>query len=285
MVSIMSSPTSLSIKFWGTRGSIPCPGPDTVKYGGNTTCFEIFCGSKRVIIDAGTGIRLLGKKIMIEEKNLLNADLFFTHTHMDHIQGLPFFAPLYNANSDVRLHAGHLAGDKYDLHGIIGKMLMKDPVFPVPSSLIEKACSFNDYDCGHEFDLDGGILIKTGQLNHPNGACGYRIEFEGKIIAICTDTEHFEGRIDNNVVALAKDADIMVYDAAYPEESYPNFKGWGHSTWQEAIKVADAANVKQTFLFHHDPSHSDDVMDKIAKDVAMIRGGVRPAIEGETVTL
>jgi phosphoribosyl 1,2-cyclic phosphodiesterase len=122
-------------------------------------------------------------------------------------------------------------------------------------------------------------------LNHPNGACGYRIEFEGKIIAICTDTEHYEGRIDDNVVALAKDADIMVYDAAYTEESYPNFKGWGHSTWQEAIKVADAANVKQTFLFHHDPSHSDVVMDKIAKEVALIRGGVRPAIEGETIVI
>ena len=275
----------MSIKFWGTRGSIPCPGPDTVKYGGNTTCFEILCGSKRIIIDAGTGIRSLGKQIMLEEKNLLDADLFFTHTHMDHIQGLPFFAPLYNANSDVRLHAGHLAGDKYDLDGIIGTMLMKDPVFPVPSSLIEKACSFNDYKCGQEFDLDGGILIKTGQLNHPNGACGYRIEFEGKIIAVCTDTEHFEDRIDENVVALAQNADLMVYDAAYTEESYPNFKGWGHSTWQEAIKVADAANVKQTFLFHHEPSHSDEIMDKIAQEVALIKDGVRPAIEGETITV
>ena len=281
----MISSTSLSIKFWGTRGSIPCPGPDTVKYGGNTTCFEILCGSKRIIIDAGTGIRSLGKQIMLEEKNLLDADLFFTHTHMDHIQGLPFFAPLYNANSDVRLHAGHLAGDKYDLHGIIGTMLMKDPVFPVPSSLIEKACSFNDYKCGQEFDLDGGILIKTGQLNHPNGACGYRIEFEGKIIAVCTDTEHFEDRRDENVLALAQNADLMVYDAAYTEESYPNFKGWGHSTWQEAIKVADAANVKQTFLFHHEPSHSDEIMDKIAQEVALIKDGVRPAIEGETITV
>ena len=90
------------LKFWGTRGSIPCPGPETVKYGGNTTCFEIHCGDRRIIIDAGTGIRLLGKKIMLEEENYLNADLFFTHTHMDHIQGLPFFAPLYNPESDVR---------------------------------------------------------------------------------------------------------------------------------------------------------------------------------------
>jgi len=278
----MNSSAPLSIKFWGTRGSIPCPGPDTVKYGGNTTCFEIFCGEKRVIIDAGTGIRLLGKKIMLEESNQLDADLFFTHTHMDHIQGLPFFAPLYNANNNVRLHAGHLAGDKYDLHGIIGTMLMKDPVFPVPSSLIEKACSFKDYDCGHVFNLDGGVVIKTGQLNHPNGACGYRIEFAGKVIAICTDTEHFEGRIDENVVELARNADVMVYDAAYTEESYPNFKGWGHSTWQEAVKVANEANVKQTFLFHHDPSHNDDKMDQIADEVAKCREGIRPAIEVET---
>ena len=205
----MSDPTLFKLKFWGTRGSIPCPGPDTVKYGGNTTCFEITCGSKRIIIDAGTGIRLLGKKIMIEEGNLLDADLFFTHTHMDHIQGLPFFAPLYNPISDVRLHAGHLTtNDDYDLRGIIGTMLMKDPVFPVPSSLIEQACSFKDFFCGHVFELGDGIVIRTGKLNHPNGACGYRIEFQGKAIAICTDTEHYDDRIDENIVTLAKDADV-----------------------------------------------------------------------------
>ena len=281
----MSNTSSMRLKFWGTRGSIPCPGPDTIKYGGNTTCFEITCGHKRIIIDAGTGIRLLGKKIMIEEGNLLNADLFFTHTHMDHIQGLPFFAPLYNGNSDVRLHAGHLDGDNYDLHGIIGTMLMKDPVFPVPSALIEKACSFNDYPCGKVFELGDGIVIRTGQLNHPNGACGYRIEFAGKVIAICTDTEHFEGEIDQNVVELSRDADIMVYDSAYTDEEYPNFKGWGHSTWQEAVKVAREANVKQTILFHHDPSHNDQKMDQIASDVAKKLESARPAIEGEEIHL
>jgi len=238
-----------------------------------------------VIVDAGTGIRLLGKKIMIEEANFLDADLFFTHTHMDHIQGLPFFAPLYNPMSNVRLHAGHLGGEKYDLHGIIGTMLMKDPVFPVPSSLIEQACTFNDYDCGKVFDLGDDVLISTGKLNHPNGACGYRIEYKGKVIAICTDTEHYDDRIDENVVALAKDADIMVYDSAYTDEEYPKFKGWGHSTWQEAIKVADAAGVKQTFLFHHEPSHNDEKMDQIAKEAAKVRKGVRPAVEGEEITV
>lgn len=281
----MANHSNFSFKLWGTRGSIPCPGPTTVKYGGNTTCFEINCGKSRIIVDAGTGIRLLGKKIMIEEGNLLNADLFFTHTHMDHIQGLPFFAPLYNPNSDVRLHAGHLDGITYDLQGIIGTMLMKDPVFPVPSSLIEKACSFNDFDCGKTFELDGGITIKTAPLNHPNGACGYRIEYEGKIIAICTDTEHFEGRLDDNVLFLAKDADLLIYDSAYTEEEYPNFKGWGHSTWQEAIKIAKAASVRQTLLFHHDPSHDDNKMDEIAKLAKAELATVRPAIEGEVINL
>ena len=279
----MPDSKEFTLKFWGTRGSIPCPGPSTVKYGGNTTCFELTCGGKRIIIDAGTGIRLLGKKIMIEEGNLLDADLFFTHTHMDHIQGLPFFAPLYNPNSNVRMNAGHLGDDNYDLQGIIGTMLMKDPVFPVPSALIEKACEFNDYDCGKVFDLPGGILIKTAPLNHPNGACGYRIEFCGKVVAICTDTEHFEGRIDENVIELSQNADVMVYDSAYTDEEYPNFKGWGHSTWQEAIKVAEAANVSQTFLFHHDPSHDDARMDEIAKAAAEVRSTVRPAVDGEVV--
>jgi phosphoribosyl 1,2-cyclic phosphodiesterase len=228
---------------------------------------------------------LLGKKILLEEGNLLNAKLFFTHTHMDHIQGLPFFAPLYNPASNVNLFAGHLDGDNYDLHGIIGTMLMKDPVFPVPSSLIEKACTFNDYDVGKTFELGSNLVVKTGKLNHPNGACGYRLECGGKVIAICTDTEHFEDRLDENVLALAQDADIMVYDAAYTDDEYPKFKGWGHSTWQEAVKIAQAANVKQTFLFHHDPSHNDDKMDEIKKEVSLIHPGVRPAVEGEEIFL
>ena len=147
---------------------------------------------------------------------------------------------------------------KYDLRGIVGTMLMKDPVFPVPSALIEKACSFKDYTCGKIFDLGDGIIIKTGKLNHPNGACGYRIEYGGKSLAICTDTEHYEGKLDDEVLALADHADAMIYDSAYTDEEYPKFKGWGHSTWQEALKIAAAANVKNTFLFHHDPSHNDD---------------------------
>ena len=181
-----------------------------------------------------------------------------SHTHMD-------TTVFYNPVSDVRLHAGHLtANDEYDLRGIIGTMLMKDPVFPVPSSLIEQACSFKDFFCGHVFELGDGIVIRTGKLNHPNGACGYRIEFQGKAIAICTDTEHYDDRIDENVVTLAKDADVMVYDSAYTTEEYPKFKGWGHSTWEKRSS-GRSRRGQADLLFHHDPSHGDEKMDQIAK--------------------
>jgi phosphoribosyl 1,2-cyclic phosphodiesterase len=280
----MTEQNTFKLKFWGVRGSIPCPGPDTVKYGGNTTCFEITCGKKRIIIDAGTGIRLLGKTILLEEDNVLDSDLFFTHTHMDHIAGLPFFVPVYNPNNNLRLYAGHLA-PPHNLDSIIDTMLMKDPLFPVPSKLIEQACNFIDFKCGKTFDLGDGILIKTAKLNHPNGACGYRIEYEGKAIAICTDTEHFEDELDPNVIELSQDADIMVYDSAYTDEEYPRFKGWGHSTWQEAIKVAKAANVKRTFLFHHDPSHDDDRMDEIGALAAAAHPSVEVAVEGTDISL
>ena len=190
------------LKFWGTRGSIPCPGPSTTKYGGNTTCFEITCGDKRIIIDAGTGVRLLGKHIMLNEGNLLDADLFFTHTHMDHIQGLPFFAPLYNPNSNVRLNAGHLDGDTYDLQGIIGTMLMKDPVFPVLVRLSKKLVTLVILLVAKLLISEMELLSKQLPLITPMVPVDTVSNITEKILAICTDTEHYEDRLDENVVEL-----------------------------------------------------------------------------------
>ena len=162
---------------------------------------------------------------------------------------------------------------------------MKDPVFPVPSSLIEQACTFNDYQCGQVFKPADGIVIRTGKLNHPNGACGYRIEFAGKVISICTDTEHFDDGIDQSVVSLSQDADVMVYDSAYTDEEYSKFKGWGHSTWQEAIKVAEAANVEKFVLFHHDPAHNDEFVKKIEAEARKIFPKSIAAYEGLPIDL
>lgn len=197
---------------------------------------------------------------------------------------LPFFVPVYNPKNNLRLYAGHLS-PAHELEGIVDTMLMKDPLFPVPSTLIEQACTFKNFETGQVFELGDGVVIKTGKLNHPNGACGFRIEYAGKVIAICTDTEHFDDGLDQSVLSLARDADVMVYDSAYTDEEYPNYKGWGHSTWQEAIKVAKEANVKKTFLFHHDPSHDDARMDEIVALAAEAHPGTEAAIEGTEISI
>ena len=234
---------------------------------------------RRIIIDAGTGIRELGISL-IKQGGQVEADLLFTHTHLDHVNGFPFFGPFYNPNNKFRLHAGHLEGN--DIENVLKNMIITEPMFPVPASVILGSCEFNDYNPNDSLDLGDGIMVQTAPLNHPNGACGYRVEYMGHVIAIVTDTEHYE-ELDENVLKLAKDADVMVYDSAYTDEEYSKFKGWGHSTWQEALKVAEAANVKKTVLFHHDPSHDDNRMDEIAEVAAAARFGTEPAREGMVI--
>ncbi len=277
----MSQDDTFRIKFWGVRGSVPCPGPTTVRYGGNTTCMEINCGDRRIIIDAGTGIRELGINL-IKKGGKVEADLLFTHTHLDHVNGFPFFGPFYNPNNHFKLYAGHLKATN-NIENVLKNMIITEPMFPVPASVILGSCEFVDFSPNDTLDLGDGITVVTAPLNHPNGACGYRVEYKGHAIAIVTDTEHYEGKVDENVLKLAKDADIMVYDSAYTDEEYPKFKGWGHSTWQEALKVAEAANVTKTVLFHHDPSHDDNYMDEIAEISGAARFGTEPAREGMVI--
>ena len=277
----MSSKDTFRIKFWGVRGSVPCPGPTTVRYGGNTTCIEINCGERIIIIDAGTGIRELGINL-IQRGQKVEADLLFTHTHLDHVNGFPFFGPFYNPNNKFQLYAGHLQQD-HSIETVLKDMIITEPMFPVPASVILGSCSFTDFDSGETLDLGDGIVVETAPLNHPNGACGYRVNYRGKAISVITDTEHPEEGFDENVLKLAKDADVMVYDSAYTDEVYHNFKGWGHSTWQEAVKIANEANVTKTVLFHHDPSHNDNKMDEIAEEAAAARFGTEPAREGMVI--
>jgi len=279
----MSEDDNFRIKFWGVRGSVPCPGPKTVRYGGNTTCLEINCGPHVLAIDAGSGIREFGISLM-NRGGPVSADIFFTHTHLDHVTGFPFFGPFYNPQNNFNLYAGHLTAPQ-NLENVLKNMIITDPMFPVPAAVILGCCTFNEFNSGEELRPHEGIVIKTAPLNHPNGACGYRIEYQGHAIAIITDTEHPEEGMDENVLRLVQDADVMVYDSAYTDEEYPKFKGWGHSTWQTAVKIAEFANVTKTVLFHHDPSHDDDRMDEIAEQAAAARFGTEPAREGMVIKI
>jgi phosphoribosyl 1,2-cyclic phosphodiesterase len=267
-------------RFWGVRGSIPCPGPDFVRYGGNTSCIEVRCSGRLFIFDGGTGLRPLG--VHLEKKgDPVDADLFFSHTHLDHINGLPFFKSAFKAKNRFRFWAGHLR-PRFKLRDVICQM-MAEPLFPVPIDIMAADIAFRDFAAGETFRPRPDITIRTAPLNHPNGATGYRIEHLGKSIAYITDTEHKPGELNDTIVELVRDVDVFIYDSTYTEAEYPTYEGWGHSTWQEGARLADAANVKTFVIFHHDPSHDDDAMDRIAAEAEKRRPGTLVAREGMVI--
>lgn len=247
---------TLAVKFWGVRGSIACPSPQHVVYGGNTSCLEVFAGDKRIILDAGTGIRQLGFEFIRDE--VKQGHILLTHTHWDHINGFPFFGPAFMSNSHFSIHAGHLS----DLGGIENVLAnqMANPTFPVPLEALQAELDFIDFHAGEAWELYPGVMLKTQPLNHPNGATGYRIEHGGRSLCYVTDTEHIVGKPDEKVLELIDGADLVIYDSTYNDEEFPSKIGWGHSTWEEGIRLCKMANVKQLAIFHHDPDHNDDFM-------------------------
>ena len=266
----------VAVRFWGVRGSIACPGPETVRYGGNTSCVEIRCGEHLLIMDGGTGLREFGAALL--KNGPINADLFYTHTHFDHICGLPFFGPAYVRGNKIRLWAGHLLPE-HNLEDVLCGMMMA-PLFPVPMSLLSSQVSFKDFRQGETLRPRAGITLRTGALNHPNGATGYRVEYGGKSVAYITDTEHRKSGLDANVLALIDGVDIFIYDSTYTEAEYPAHLDWGHSTWEEGVRLADAAKAKTLVIFHHDPGHDDAFMDRVGSDAQERRPTTIVAREG-----
>lgn len=273
---------AFSVTFWGVRGSIAAPGPTTQRYGGNTPCIEITCGDRTLVIDAGTGLRPLGAKLAGQGSNQ-ELDVFFTHTHMDHFVGLPFFAPAYDPTNIVRFWAGHLRPERTLKDAC--DHLMSAPLFPVPPEVFRADVSFIDFEVGASLTPTPEIHVETAPLNHPGRATGYRVEFCGKSIAVVTDTAHIPDEPNEGALKLMRDADIAVYDAMFTEEEFAERPDWGHSTWNEGARLADMAGTKQLVIFHHDPARTDDEMDKIAAKAAAARPGTIAAVEGETLTL
>ena len=272
----MAEDLEFFVRFWGVRGSIACPGADTLRYGGNTSCLEVRCGKKLLIFDAGTGLRSFGKQLMTNGTR--DADLFLTHTHFDHVCGLPFFAPFFVPDNRFRLWAGHL-GSGLSLEKVLREMLIT-PLFPVPLDIFKAKMAFNDFRCGESIDPCREVRVTTTPLNHPDGATGYRIDFCGKSICYLTDTEHVEGELDANLLRLIAGADIVIYDSTYTDEEYPKFKTFGHSTWQQCVRLCAAADARTAVIFHHEPDHDDAFMDRIAAEAEAMRPGTVVAREG-----
>jgi phosphoribosyl 1,2-cyclic phosphodiesterase len=277
----------MKVKFWGVRGSIPCPGPQTVNYGGNTSCLELRIGDpeRLIILDAGSGIRELGNALMTSMKQPIKADLFFTHTHMDHIVGFPFFTPLYIPGTKLCIYGPATYGEK-NLENIIGGQ-MSYHYFPVRLSELSADLSYVDLK-EDRLDLGDGIVVTTKYLNHPLLCLGYRFEFGGKIFCTTYDTEPYRNVFvtDKNDPAydeamayegqkaadeenrrleeFFRGADLLIYDTQYLEKEYESSKmGWGHTPIEYAVETAARCQVKKLALFHHDPGRTDAEIDAL----------------------
>ncbi|MGB3695186.1 MAG: MBL fold metallo-hydrolase [Spirulinaceae cyanobacterium] len=272
------------IQFWGVRGSIPCPGPETVRYGGNTPCLDMVVNGKHLIFDGGTGLRVLGQSLLPQRN--LEGYMFFTHSHWDHIQGFPFFVPAFVPGNMFHIHGAVAPNGETVEQRLHNQML--HPNFPVPLRVMQANLKFYDLEVGDKISI-GDIVVENGRLNHPGEAIGYRVTWQGKTAAYVSDTEHFPEGLDKNVLHLAHQADVLIIDATYTDEEYYSEKfskvGWGHSTWQEAVKIAKAAEVKQLVIFHHDPLHNDGFLDEVGKQAAAEFPNTILAREGMSIEL
>ena len=269
------------IIFRGVRGSIPVCSPDFMEFGGNTSCVEVWCGEHLIVLDAGTGIRLASERMT--RRDIKNAYILFSHVHWDHVQGFPFFPAAFDERVTLHIKAGGLK--KY---GGIEKVLaeeMKAPYFPIPISALVSRKTFTDFQPGDSFTLNSDIGVQTTPLNHPNGATAYRINYAGYALCYVTDTEHQPQQPDENILALIENSDLVIYDATYTDEEYKTHVGWGHSSWQEGVRLCRQAGAKRLALFHHDVAHNDATMKTIEAAAKKEWTQAFAAREGLTVKL
>jgi len=275
------------VKFWGVRGSIPTPGPTTVRYGGNTSCIEVRMGGEIILLDAGTGLRALGRSLLSEFKDQpLKLTLLLTHTHWDHIQGLPFFGPIYNSRCRLRILGceGTRKGLVNALTGQMESTYFPIPFHKLPSNIeIEELKDFN-------FNI-GPVCVRAIRANHPGLCVGYRLFSSDRMIAFFPDTEPCKGAKDREMIKFLRDVDLLILDSQYDSKEYQEHLGWGHGCVDDSVALALQAGIKQLCLFHHDPDHDDKRIAGLVRHarrlVAKQKGKLRvdAACEGMTINL
>ena len=291
---------AIKVTFWGVRGSIPTPGKTTVRYGGNTACLELRFGAedRLIIVDAGSGIRELAGEILrkdLKKNGHVETKIFLTHTHWDHIMGYPFFTPIYIKNTKLEVF-GPVSFEEDPLENVVGGQLQYK-YFPVNLGQLEADIHYTRLK-EVEQDLGGGIKLTTKYLNHPITVLGYKFEYQGKVFCTAYDHEPYSNIFDvppsdpsynpeavregalaakeenDKVEAFFAGADVLVHDSQYTDKEYlKDKKGWGHSSFEWAIKSAHRARVKHLVLFHHDPERSDDKLEELYNGyVSKIKG-------------
>lgn len=299
----------MQITFWGVRGSYPVPGAATVRYGGQTSCVEArTAAGHSVIVDAGTGMRALGNKLLAEATEPQHHHVLLSHVHWDHIQGLPFFSPAYIAGTRISIYALQTAAD--ELHQVIGG-ITRHEFFPLALSAVPAQFEYHQVEPGVALQI-GDVRVMPIALNHPFGSVGYRLDCDGSAWAYVSDTapfdqvlhkQHFlagpEALSDDDRLALTAmrealiarlaGVDTVVYDTHFTEDEYAKFPHYGHSTPDQALEICVAAKVRRLVLYHHAPSHGDDQMDRIAAEYlrkgALVGVEVLTAFEGMTLPI
>jgi len=283
------------LTFWGTRGSIPSPGKDKSKYGGNTSCIEIRLPNHQLIVlDGGTGIRELGKSLLLRKKKV-HANIFLSHYHWDHIQGLPFFAPAYSAGNTLTIWGAE--HPEFPLEKIFSSQ-MESIHFPVRSSSLSAHISFKKLSLGSY--CIAKTEVKTIRTNHPGINFSYSFTFDNCKLIYMTDNELLpQITRDKSHIAYQREdfisfiygADLLIHDAQYSDQEYRKKKGWGHSTWREAARLAVEGGVEHLILFHHDPNHSDVTIDSFVKgckeELKKMKTSIKcsGAMEGKSISI
>ncbi|BDA82556.1 MBL fold metallo-hydrolase [Aureimonas sp. SA4125] len=257
---------AFTIKVWGARGTLPGCGEGQTAFGTETCCVEMQIDGHRLIFDAGTGIVALGREMAAEGAG--GADLFFSHVHYDHIMGLPFFLPLYKPGCRISVSAGHML-DGRSCADIVTDY-MRAPFLPITPKVFSADVDYRSFQPGDGLTPQAGIEIATARLRHPNGAVGYRVSHRGRVAAYVTDTEHEPGETDAAVLGLFEGADIVFYDTTYTDEEMEKYRGYGHSSWQEGVRLAEAAGARQLVLFHHAHYRDDAALARIEAEARAV---------------
>jgi phosphoribosyl 1,2-cyclic phosphodiesterase len=277
-----STAMSMTVKFWGVRGSCATPGAEFAGVGGNTPCVEVRAGDSTLILDAGSGMRRLGQSLLARGR--VDVTLLLSHVHWDHIQGLPFFSPLYVPGTRIHVVGG---ANPAPLRECLHRQ-MSAPHFPVDLRDVGATLTWFEMRDRQRAVL-GDAEVTAVRANHPDGVYAYRIEHGGRSVVYATDTEHY-ACVDKRLVQLARDADLLIYDTQYLPEEYSGDRGmsrvgWGHSTYEAGCALARAANVSQLALFHHDPERTDEQVAAIELRAQALFENTLAAREGHEIAL
>lgn len=271
----------MRVTFWGVRGSFPATGAAFVRYGGDTMCIEVECGATRLILDAGSGLRALGAELNARDEPL-TAHVVLSHLHLDHVMGLSSFAPLWRKDARIILHAAEecLAAEKDALFSVL-----RPPLFPVEAGALPAVVRLEEFRLSGVFAPAPGVLVRTIPLTHQGPCAAIVVQWQGRKLCYVTDHEHGDADADGRLAKAIRGGDLLIYDATFTDAEMAGHRGWGHSTWEEGLRLKRRAGVKLLALAHHDPDRSDAALDVIAERAAALDSNVFLARQGLSVRL